>query len=113
MWLEAVDAEKRGTGSNIEGPGFWETVSELAGMSPFGGAFLTKFGESGISLAWPKSVAILPGSPRRSVCASVAQLVELRFCKPVVVGSSPSASFRILVEDCWLPESDCLHSAAE
>ena len=36
-------------------------------------------------------IAPLPVEP--TTTASVAQLAELRFCKPVVVGSSPSASF--------------------
>ena len=33
-------------------------------------------------LAWPIPIAILPGSSQRTVCASVAQLVEQWFCKP-------------------------------
>ena len=48
---------------------------------------------SRIWLVWHKPLAILRRSPSHGVRASVAQLAELRFCKPVVVGSSPSASF--------------------
>ena len=36
----------------------------------------------------------LPGSD----CASVAQLAELRFCKPAVVGSSPTASCALMAQ---------------
>ena len=48
---------------------------------------------SGICLVWQKPIVILRRSLSHAVRASVAQLAELRFCKPVVVGSSPSASF--------------------
>lgn len=34
-----------------------------------------------------------PRLATQPVCASVAQLAEFRFCKPAVVGSTPTASF--------------------
>ena len=63
---------------------------------PFAGRVILRICEaeilSAISLASDFRIAILPRSPLRPVCASVAQLAELRFCKPGVVGSSPTAS---------------------
>lgn len=65
---------------------------KFVGNSASLGISFGNWDEGQITLACRIAIAILPGSPPRTVCASVAQLAELRFCKPEVVGSSPTAS---------------------
>ncbi len=84
----------------------WRRASAAVFVSLFGKCLLMVF--TGCILMAPSLVSRVPVSDlnyfyaslyspaphRAGLTASVAQLAELRFCKPGVVGSSPSASFQ-------------------